>query len=139
LELNPDFPMGWHVIGGASLANGDTALAIQAHEKLAATRPAWVWSLGYTYARTGRHEEARRIAAELARKVTPMGAWGLTEINIALDDRDEAIRWLDTAIARRWSWVPWIGFDTLFAPLRDDGRFQERLRRLNLPGPGANR
>jgi hypothetical protein len=112
---------------------GRTKEAIEAHERLAATSPAWAWSLGYTDALAGRQEDARRIAAELARKVTPMGAWGLMDIHAGLGDRDEAMRWLDSAIARRWSWVPWIGVDTTLTVLRSDSRFQERLRRLSLP------
>jgi serine/threonine-protein kinase len=141
LELSPDFPVGWYVIGAASLSKGEVREAIDAHERLAATSPAWAWGLGYTLARTGREADARRIAAELSRKVTPMGTWGLMDIHAGLGDRDGAMRWLDSAIARRWSWVPWIGLDTTLTLLRDDPRFQERFRRLRLPssneGTGA--
>lgn len=134
LELSPDFPVGLHILGAASLAKGEIREALAAHERLAATSPSWIWSLGYTDARTGREPEAHRIAAELERKVTPMGAWGLTTIYAGLDERDEALRWLDSAIARRWSWVPWIGADTTLTALRDDPRFQARLLGLDLPG-----
>jgi hypothetical protein len=134
--LSPDFLVGWYVIGGAALAKGDTAQAILAHQKLAAGAPEWIWGLGHTYALTGRDAEARRIAPAMARRVTPMGAWGLIQIHAALGDRDEAFRWLDTTFARRWSWVPWIGLDTALTPLRSDPRLQERLGRLSLPTPG---
>ena len=133
-ELSPDFAPGLFVLGNALLAQGDTQQAIAVHLKVAAQAPAWRWGLGYVYARIGRDAEARQIAADLARKVTPFGAWGLAVIHAGLRDNDESLRWVDSAIARRFSWVPWLGLDTVFTPLRSDPRFRQRLRALDLPG-----
>lgn len=137
LELRPDFPVAWHVIGGALLAKGDTAGALSAHRTLAATSPAWRWSLGYTEAATGRVAEAKAVVADLARDVTPMAAWGLAEIAVALGDKEAGLRWLDSAVALRWSWVPWTRVDTALTPLRGDPRFEALLARLHIPGPEA--
>ncbi len=133
LELNPDFPWGLYVLGAAYAQKGMLEEAIAAHRKAAAASPAVKWGLGHTYALAGRRDEARTIAAELKKKPTPMNAWGLAEIYAALGEKDEAFRWLEAGFKLRFSWMPWIEKEPAFAPLRDDPRFQELVRRMNLP------
>jgi hypothetical protein len=62
-----------------------------------------------------------------------MNDWGLAEIYAALGEKDQAFRWLEAGFKSRFSWMPWIDKNPRFAPLRDDPRFQDVLRRLNLP------
>jgi hypothetical protein len=39
---------------------------------------------------------------------------------------------LNKAVEQRDSWIKWIKADVMFDPLRDDPRFNEILKRLNL-------
>jgi TolB-like protein/tRNA A-37 threonylcarbamoyl transferase component Bud32/Flp pilus assembly protein TadD len=133
LELNPDFPWGLYVLGGVYAQKGMYAEAIAAHQKAAAVRPALRWALGVTYALAGRGDEARKLAAELKKKVTPMDAWGLAEVYAALGENDEAFRWLEAAYISRFSFIPWISRHRPLEPLRSDSRFPDQLRRMNLP------
>jgi hypothetical protein len=51
--------------------------------------------------------------------------WGLAEIYTALGDKDEAFRWLEAAYEQRNGYLPGMGHNPFFAPLRDDPRFQD--------------
>jgi tetratricopeptide (TPR) repeat protein len=133
LDLNPDFPWGLFILGVLYAEKGMHPEAIEAHLKATRSSPAVKWGLGRTYAQAGRMAEARQIAAELTKDVTPMNAWGLAVIHAALGEKDQAFRWLDKAVDLRFSWVPWINSDPSLAPLRTDPRFQELARRLKVP------
>jgi len=72
----------------------------------------------------------------LEEKPKPTGAWAgwfLAAIYGALGEKDEAFRWLEACYKERHSWMPWIGKDVSFKPLRSDPRFQDLVRRMNLP------
>jgi TolB-like protein/Tfp pilus assembly protein PilF len=133
LDLDSDFQWGHYVLGAVYAQKGMYREAIEAHRKAAAVSPTLKWALGHTLAKAGRKDEARKIAAELKEKVTPMNAWGLAEIYAALGEKDEAFRWLDSAIDLRFSWLPGIALNPPYEPLRGDPRFEEWMRRLDLP------
>jgi hypothetical protein len=44
-----------------------------------------------------------------------------------------SINWLEESYKMRFSWIPWIAWDPNLASLQDDTRFDEMLKRLNLP------
>jgi hypothetical protein len=88
--------------------------------------------LGQAYARAGQREEALEILAELEKEEPdPYGAFGLVELNVALGNKDEAFRWLN--YEHPHAWVPWVRVFPQSKPLRDDPRFDELLRKMNLP------
>ena len=107
--------------------------AIAANQKASAASPAFRWALGRTYALAGRREEARKIAAEVAKTNLQINTWGLAELYATLGDKDEALRWLEAAYKVRWSWMPWIQQVPPFRPLHGDPRFEDLVRRMNLP------
>jgi Tfp pilus assembly protein PilF len=113
------------------------AEAIAAHKRLAATDQDWRWPLGYTYALAGRRDDAKKTLAKfMGEKPKPTGAWAgwfLAEIYIALGEKDEAFRWLEAAYRERHPFLPWLRDNPLYAPLRSDPRFQDLVRRMNLP------
>jgi TolB-like protein/Tfp pilus assembly protein PilF len=137
LELDPNFNEGLYVLGVMHAEKGMYAEALAEHKKLATVDPGWRWGLARTYAQAGRKDEARRILAKfLGEKPKPTGEWAgwfLAEIYIALGDKDEAFRWLEAAYKERHSFLPWLADNPLYAPLRGDPRFQDLMRRMNLP------
>jgi tetratricopeptide (TPR) repeat protein len=141
LELDPTFNQGLVVLGYVYAEKGMYAEAIAAHEKLAATDHTWRWPLARTYAQAGRKDEARRVLAKfLGEKPKPTDAfsgWFLAEIYIALGEKDEAFRWLEAAYKDRHSLLPWLTDNPVYAPLRSDPRFQDLVRRMNLPRRSA--
>ena len=91
------------------------------------------WALGHTSALAGKREEALRIAAELEKDPTPMNAWGLAVIYTALGDKDAAFKWLEEGFRMRFSWMPWIEQEIVYASLRSDPRFENLERRIGIP------
>ena len=77
--------------------------------------------------------KARRTCWMSFRKCKPWYAWGLAQIYAALAAKDEAFRWLEAGFDVRFGYMPWIERVRPLAPLRDDPRFQDLVRRIGIP------
>ena len=130
LQLNPNFPVALSILGRAYSDTGRHEEAIAAQEKAVALNHSYLWSLGYAYARAGRRADALKTAAEI--KNSEGARYELAMIYAALGDNEEAIRSLQTAY-EQGKLSPWARNLHVFAPLRNDPRFQDLLRRMNLP------
>ncbi|MCK4785482.1 MAG: tetratricopeptide repeat protein, partial [Desulfobacteraceae bacterium] len=132
LELGPKSWSGLLVQTYIYMDMGMYEEAIEVSQKAAALYPELRHLLGQAYARAGRRDEALKILAELEKEeATPYGALGLVELYTALGNKDEAFRWL--AYEHPHCWVPWIRVLPQFKSLRDDPRFKDLLRKMNLP------
>ena len=132
LEMAPDFWVGYYIQGAVYAERGMYEEAIAAHQKMVEKQPVVKWFLGRTYALAGRKDEARKMLADLeAGEVTPFDALGIAVLYIALGDKDKAFHWLE--YERPHAWLPWFRVEPQYKPLRDDPRFQDLLRRMNLP------
>jgi tetratricopeptide (TPR) repeat protein len=132
LEIDPNFPISYRVLGDTYLDMGRIEEAIATHQKMLEVAPQWSFHLGMTYARAGREDEAREILAEWEKKeITPIVVNALAKLNAALGNKDEAFRWLNHEPAHAWN--PWFRVNPIYEPLRDDPRFDELLRKFNLP------
>jgi serine/threonine-protein kinase len=134
IEMDPQFPVGYYVLGLVYQDKGEYDKAIAATQKAAEADPDWRWALGPTYVAAGRREEARKLLAELKqRKVIPWNAFWLVALHAALGENDEAFRWLN--YERQHAWIPWVRVLTWYGleALRNDPRFSDQLRRMNLP------
>lgn len=56
---------------------------------------------------------------------------------LALDDKQQAMDWLEKAYEDRNWWMPWLKVEPRFDPLRSEPRFQALLHRMNFPASGA--
>ena len=123
-------------LGIAYVQQGRFSEAITAFERARELENVpWVsgW-LGHAYARAGRRAEAARILNELRDRagreyVLP---YSIAIINIALGERDEAFRWLETGYQQRDEQLTLLKVDPVFGPLRADSRFTDLLRRVHL-------
>jgi len=135
LELDPNFDQALCWLGYLYAEKGMFKEAIEAHQKLSDV-VGWKWPLVRTYALAGRKDEARKMLAELLAKEKPTGAvagWDLGEVYAALDDKDEAFRWMEAGVREHNSFIPWMRANPCYAPLRSDPRFEELVRRMKLP------
>jgi tetratricopeptide (TPR) repeat protein len=133
VELNPSLPWGNYVLGRIYEARQQYPEAIEAQRKASAANPELAWGLAHTLALAGQTKEARKIADDLKKHPTPLQMWGLGQIYTALGEKDEALRWLEAAFEARWNWMPWILKERAYAPLREDPRFRDLVRRINPP------
>ncbi len=134
LELDPDLAVGLYVLGSAYAEKGMYEEAIKAHQRAGVLSHEWKSALGRTYAMAGRLDEARLVLAELESDPTTWDTWFIAQIYAVLGEKDEAFRWLEAAYGPpHHPYVPWIKHPPAFKPLHDDPRFQDLLRRMNLP------
>jgi Tfp pilus assembly protein PilF len=59
--------------------------------------------------------------------------WGIALRYLDAGDYDRATEWLNRGLEARDANLPYISFQPLWDPLRSDPRFQDILRRMNLP------
>jgi tetratricopeptide (TPR) repeat protein len=135
LELYPEEATGLFVLGAALLLEGRYEEAIATHERMAELYPFFRWLTGVTYARVGREEDARRVAAEIeAGDMTAMDVFGLSVLYGALGDLEATHRWLTHE--PNHCWRVGVAFDPIVGIPREtllDPRFDEFMERLDLP------
>jgi Flp pilus assembly protein TadD len=97
--------------------------------------PSLLAGLGHVYAAAGHLEEARRILGQLKQfsKQRYVMPYFVARIYAALNDKEEAIRLLETSYGERAPWMVTLKTDPSFDKLRSDPRFRDLLRRMNFP------
>jgi tetratricopeptide (TPR) repeat protein len=90
--------------------------------------------LGIVHARAGDHAKAKKVINELLAEskekyVSPMD---IALIYSAMNDRDNAFEWLEKAYQERTPWMFELKVTPEFAPIRDDARFDDLLKRIGL-------
>ena len=91
--------------------------------------------LAYFYAVSGQQEEARKILNTVKKRADEgsIDSVGMARIYTGLGDKDRAFRRLEVALERRTSSVALMHTFRKLDSLRSDPRFQDLLRRMNLP------
>ena len=133
LELNANHPLGNYLLGMVYSQQGQHGLAIETHNKGLAAYPAFRSGLGVAYALAGRRDEALQVIRQLEEQPSPWNFWGLADVYAALGETDQALHWMERAFEAHQDFMPWIESYDLYKPLRNSPRFQELVRRLNLP------
>ena len=133
LELALDFPMALYIKGCALAGNKMYEQAIELHEKAGQLSAEWKCGLAHTYALAGRLDEARDALAELEADYSPWDIWFIAVIYAALGEKDQVFKWLEKAYGPpNHPYLPWISYAPEFKSVRDDLRFSDLLRRMNL-------
>ena len=108
----------------------DDALAIYLKAREMTHEP--TAGLAITYVRLGRVSEARRVLQQLIDKAKRRYVAGeqIATVFVALDDQDEAFRWLNRAVDEHSANI--ISTRRELRPLHSDERFPELLRRMGI-------
>ena len=94
--------------------------------------------LGHAYAASGKTKDAQQVLSDLhdlsqakdsRRYVSP---YTVAAIYAALNDKDQAFKWLEMAYDARDVWLMNLKVDPVFVTLRSDKRFQDLLARAGL-------
>ncbi len=138
IELDPNFGGAYIDLGISYLKKGRNAEAVAAMEKAAElrNRESQVLStLGYVYAASGKRTEAIATVKELEARYSRKEATGLiiAAVYAGLGEKDKAFEWLEKDFQARNGILGIIRWQIPFEPLRDDPRFKDLLKRMNLP------
>jgi DNA-binding winged helix-turn-helix (wHTH) protein/TolB-like protein/Tfp pilus assembly protein PilF len=136
LELDPSSFPARRYLGLAYEAKGMYAEAIaefQTGVKLSGS-PLMLALLGHAYAASGKKTEAQQVLTDLQqlqdqRYVSP---YTVAAIYAGLGDKEQAFKWLDTAVESRDIWLMNLKVDPVFAKLRSERKFADTLARLRL-------
>lgn len=138
LELDPNFAFGHVWIGNVYVLKAMYPEAIEEIKKgvsLSDQEPEYLSDLGYVYAMSGRRVEATKTLKQLMQlsKRRYVSPYDVARVYVGLGEKDVAFDWLQKALADRTYALLFLRIDERMETLRPDPRFQDLLRRINLP------
>jgi serine/threonine-protein kinase len=137
LEMEPEFTPTFVWLGQAylQLEEYDKAIAVFEREvDLSPERPTTAAYLAAAHALSGDRSKARVMLGELHDRAENafVSCFDYALIHFALEENDEAFRWLDFAYEERAPWLVWLRVDPMFDRVRPDPRFQQLLAKMKL-------
>ena len=135
LDMDPNFAVAHFELGQAYVQKRmyrEAIAELQRANELSGGSTTCTSSLAYAYAESGQRDEAVKILKNLTKHSNGFSnAAEIALIYAGLDEKDQAMAWLEKAYAERFN--PSILLRPAFDPLRSDPRFQDLLRRIGLP------
>ena len=136
-ELDPDYFFAYFFSGLANGGKEQFELAVrdlEAASSVSSGMPLGRAALGWAYGRSGREDDARKIARELLEQRSQGRILGhaIAMVHLGLEDADQAIEWLETAYEERDGRVLVISVAPMWDSLRRDPRFSSLLERMGL-------
>jgi serine/threonine protein kinase/tetratricopeptide (TPR) repeat protein len=136
IDMDPSFVRAHYLLGRALIQKGrcdegiDEALKAQ---RMAPAIEVLGW-LAQEHASCGRQAEAQKAMNELRElsKDHYVSPHWYAAVQAAMGNKDEAFKWLDQAIDRRFGPMIYLKVNPIWDPLRSDPRFAERLQRVGL-------
>ena len=134
VEIDPTFYYAHVVLAEALQLKGNVPAAIAEYERAQqlsdSLRPRVL--LAVAKAQLGDKEAAARMLAELAdlRRHRYVSAYSCVLLNLSLNNREEAIRWLEQDVANHEGQATRIKVSPLLDPLRGDPRFEALVQKV---------
>lgn len=137
IELDPNFVQAHRVLGLTYQFQGRNDDAITEFQKgveISHNDPVAQAYLARSLAAAGRSDDARRILVTLETQARTryISSAEIAAIYASLNDKDNAFRWIDSALTQRASALVYIKVDRGFDNLRSDPRYHQLLTILNL-------
>jgi len=135
LEMDPGFALANFHLGRTYLAMGKYRDAVAVLEKAASGFPGAMGFLGAAWAEMGRRDKAVEILQDLERLRAKqyVGPVAFALVRLALGEIDAALDSLEEAFDTHEGAAAVLGVEPCMDRLRSNRRFNELLRRLNLP------
>jgi tetratricopeptide (TPR) repeat protein len=135
MAMDPFFAVAHYELGqvfAQKHMNKEAIAELQKAIELSAGSTTFTSNLAYAYAVSGMRNEAVKILNDLKNQShhTVSNAPEIALVHVGLDEKDEAMAWLEKAYAERFN--PGVLLRPAFDPLRSDPRFQDLLRRIGL-------
>ncbi|PWT94519.1 MAG: hypothetical protein C5B55_02580 [Blastocatellia bacterium] len=136
LMLDSNFAYARYILGNNYLVKGQYTEAIAEYRKsLAANDDPYVKALMVrALAKSGQRSEALRLFDELKSESTNryVPNYSFAVAYAALGDKEQALSWLEKDVAERSAFAIFASVDPNLDDLRNEPRFQEMLKRMNL-------
>ena len=137
VELDSNFAAAHLILGESYVQQQKNKQALDELQKavsLSGESPLYVAQVGVSQALAGDKNEALQTIRKLRdvsskRYVSP---YGVAQIYAALNDKEQAYKWLETAYRDQSVWMSYLAVDPLFDSIRSDERFQDLLHRVGL-------
>src|ERR1700731_204188 len=138
VELDPNYPVTYWILGVLLRKMGRYALAIAEGEKglkLSGGSSLMRAALAQTFATAGRRKKAIQILDDLTKltKQKYVAPYFFAGIHIGLGEDDRAIEYLEKSYEEHSHWLIYLHIDPSMDDLRSNPRFQDLLRRVGLP------
>jgi TolB-like protein/DNA-binding winged helix-turn-helix (wHTH) protein len=135
MSLDPLFALAHRVLGQTFVQThryNEGIAELQRATELSPGSTAFTSNLAFAYAVSGRREDAVKILNDLKNRSHDAfsNAPEIALVYVGLDEKDEAMAWLEKAYAERFN--PGVLIRPCFDALRSDSRFQDLLRRVGL-------
>lgn len=133
--MQDDYALGLLIKGNLLVSQGHEEQGIEILQQAIKINPSWKYfGYGQTLIQSGKIEEGKAIIREVeAMPINSFSALGLALMYVELGDFDNAIKWFNHD--RKHAFYPWIRILVLDEQLRQDPRFLELIKELNLPDP----
>jgi tetratricopeptide (TPR) repeat protein len=134
LQLDPNNALAYSLMGSSYAEMGMNFEAIEMHKKALSISPGYEPAMAIAYIRAGQKDKAIEIIKQIEKyKDQWMYDTGLADVYATLGDKDKAIEYIEIAYKLHGDFVPWIKSDLYLKSLLNDPRFQDIVKRLNLP------
>jgi len=135
INMDPFFALAHYVQGEVLAQKHQNDQAVAEFEKALELSPgstAFTANLAYSYAVSGKKDRAINILNDLKNRShgAASNSPEIALVYVGLDDRDQALTWLEKAYAERFN--PGVLLRPAFDPLRSEPRFQNLLHRIGL-------
>lgn len=134
LDMSATMPPTASVEAFTQELEGRFDAAIEGFRSLADGRPEMTSFLGHALATSGRRDEARSCIDTLARLPVPP-ALEIARVHVGLREADEALRWLEAAVAQHAVHLILVPADPRFDWLRQDSRYAKIMEPMGLASP----
>lgn len=138
IDLDPNFPGCHFAIAWTYLKTGRNNEAIAEFQKAVELNGRYsttLAELAVAFAASGRKEDTMVLLKELEERFAKKQANGsdIATVYAALGDKDKAFEWLEEDISARNPRFAEFRWSPASEPLRNDPRYNDLLRRMNLP------
>jgi Serine/threonine protein kinase len=134
-DLDPSMVTGQNWMCHSYDWNGMYAESLAISENVSRTNTSLLAAKGYAYAKSGQRQKAEEVINKYKEdeKTKYIANYWLAVIHVAVGDKDAAFAELEKAYQAHDWFLQRLKVDPFMDPLRNDPRFNEMVKRLNLP------
>jgi serine/threonine protein kinase/tetratricopeptide (TPR) repeat protein len=138
IDLDKNYPQGYMQLGINLVQLGrpkEGVTALQQASRLMPDSALPKSELAFALAAAGRNQEAHEVVDEIRQMAAKkyVKSYFIAMAYVAVEEREQAFRWLEKAFAERDPWLVWFGTEPKLDQMRRDPRFIKLFKSTNNP------